>query len=784
LPSCEARLAPLPTELDPGLLIALRNRGIEHLYAHQREAWDRTQAGEDIVIATPTASGKSLCYHLPVIHAVRSSGARALYLFPTKALAQDQMAGLLAINEAGRLGLRASTFDGDTPADARRAVREHGDIVITNPDMLHQAILPQHVKWAGLFERISHVVIDELHAYRGLFGAHMANVLRRLDRILRFHGASPRYITCSATIGNPGELASRLLDRPVQAITASGAPIGPRHLLIWNPPMVNRDLGIRASARSQSSLLARRAIEHGLKTIVFTNSRLEVEVITRYLKDRFDRDPRKSARVLAYRGGYLPSERHALEADLRGGSPDAVVSTSALELGIDIGALDVCILNGYPGTIASALQRLGRAGRRGRTAVGILVATSDLLDQYLARHPERFLEGRAEQASLDPDQLLIRMEHLRCAAFELPFCDGELFGGQDPAEALAWLAGESVLHHAGGQWHWIADSYPAQSVSLRAIADGNFTVIDTTGGASTVIAEVDHSAAALTLYEGAIHMIQSSPWQVERLDWVGRKAFVQRTRADYYTDAIDHTRLNVLDCFEQDPAGAGCCQHGEVHLVRHVAGYKKIRYYTHENVGYGPVNLPDQEMHTTALWWDIDGRHLDEAIGQRTDAMAGIHGAAWALRHIAALLTLSSAHDLGCVVEDGNGTWSRHGHAAASPMTSAIAAREGIMSFRPGIYLYDMAPGGSGLASSLYERRFELLERALQVITECNCEAGCPACVGPVTESSLPDRTLSGGHASHAPSPLPALSTRMAAWHVLELLGARLPATGAPETGA
>ena len=562
--------ASLPPECDPRLRQAMHQRGIDQLYSHQREAWDRVRRGEDIVVATPTASGKSLCYNLPVIDAVLSTGAKALYLFPTKALAQDQVAELLAINDSGRLGLRTSTFDGDTPADARRAVRINGDIVITNPDMLHQSILPHHTKWAQLFENLAFVVIDELHTYRGVFGAHVANLLARLQRILAFYRSTPRFITCSATIGNPDDLASRLIGRRVHAITQSGAPSGERHLLIWNPPIVNADLGLRASARSQSTLLARQAIDLGLKTIVFTNSRLEVEVITKYLKDIYDADPRHAARVLAYRGGYLPTERHSLEASLRSGTPDAVVSTSALELGIDIGALDVCILNGYPGSVASALQRFGRAGRRNRTAVGILVASSEMLDQYLARNPDFFLGASAEEAVLDPEHLLIQMEHLRCAAFELPFRASEPFGLEPVEPRLAYLEGEAVLHQANGEWHWIADSYPANAISLRAVADGNFTVIDVTGGGKTVIAEVDYSAAAMTLYEGAIYMVQSAPWQVERLDWTGRKAFVRRTRVDYYTDAIDYTRLKVLDCFSQSPAGQGQCQHGEVHVVRHV----------------------------------------------------------------------------------------------------------------------------------------------------------------------------------------------------------------------
>ncbi|MDQ2696157.1 MAG: DEAD/DEAH box helicase, partial [Pseudomonadota bacterium] len=368
--------ADFPPDLDPRLQDALRQRGVQRLYSHQRQAWDRVRAGQHTVVVTPTASGKSLCYHLPVLQAALADQAKALYLFPTKALAQDQVAELLALNRAAGLGVRAFTFDGDTPGDARQAVRSRGDIVVSNPDMLHQGILPHHTKWAQFFESLRYVVIDELHTCRGVFGAHVANLLRRLRRICRFYRVEPVFILCSATIANPAELAARLIGAPVAAIADSGAPQGPRTLLLWNPPVVNAELGIRAAARGQTALLARLAVQAGLKTIVFAQSRLMVEVLTKYLKDAFDQDPRRPARVRAYRGGYLPAERRATERQLRGGEVECVVATSALELGVDIGALDVCILNGYPGTVAGTWQRLGRAGRRRRPALGVLVASS------------------------------------------------------------------------------------------------------------------------------------------------------------------------------------------------------------------------------------------------------------------------------------------------------------------------------------------------------------------------------------------------------------------------
>ena len=762
-----ARLADFPDELDPRLRAALEARGIRRLYSHQREAWAQVASGHDAVVVTPTASGKTLCYNLPVIDAVLKARAKALYLFPTKALSQDQVSEILELNAAGRLGIRAYTFDGDTPGDARRAVRTHGDIVVSNPDMLHQAILPHHTKWAQFFESLRFVVIDELHTYRGVFGAHVANLVRRLRRICRFYQSEPVFVCCSATIANPGELAERLLGGPVRTVTESGAPQGRKHVLVWNPPVLNADLGIRASARSQSTRIARHAVKLGLKTIVFANSRLEVEVLTKYLKDVFDRDPRAPARVAAYRGGYLPTERRDKETKLRAGALDCVVSTSALELGVDIGALDVCVLNGYPGTVAGSLQRFGRAGRRNRTAVGVLVCTSDPLDQYLARHPDFFLGASPEHARVDPDQLLILMDHIRCAAFELPLTEGETFGGVNLEEALGYLAEQGVVHREGQRWHWIADSYPANSVSLRSIAEGNFTVIDVTSGRKEVIAEVDYSAAAVTLYEGAIHMVQSAPWQVERLDWVGRKAFVRETAADYYTDAIDYTKLKVLDEFAGERGPASHAAHGEVHVVRRVAGYKKIRYYTHENVGYGRVDLPDQEMHTTALWWEAEPQALLRAFATRFEALDGFLGAAHAIHRIAVFLSLAEPRDIGRAVGDGgpDGAWvaatGTDGRAEARTLDGApVDLEAGARPFRPTLYLYDNYPGGIGITAPLYDLREQVIERSVELVAECACKLGCPACVGPILATEDEKR----------------LAPKQAALRVLRLLR-----SGAPE---
>ena len=779
IPAKAARYAPFPADLDPRLIVSLRSRGIEQLYSHQRAAWDAVSRGEHVVVVTPTASGKTLCYNLPVLQATMREKSKALYLFPTKALAQDQVSELLEINKAADLGVRTFTFDGDTPGDARKAVRTRGDIVVSNPDMLHQGILPHHTKWAQFFENLRYVVIDEMHTYRGVFGSHMANVIRRLMRICAFYRTQPTFIFCSATIANPKELAEALLGAPVTAITDSGAPSGEKHLLLWNPPVINPDLGLRASARSQTTRLARAAITSGLKTIVFANSRLMVEVLTKYLKDTFDHDPRKPARIAAYRGGYLPGQRRQTEGQLREGTLDCVVTTNALELGVDIGALDVCLLNGYPGTIAGTWQRLGRAGRRNRASLGVMIATSDPLDQFIVRNPQFFINASPEHARIAPDQLLILMDHVRCAAFELPFTANEMFGGENLIEMLTHLESMGVVHREGDRWHWVADSYPASAVSLRSIADGNFVVIDITGGKQDVIAEVDYSSAALTLYEGAIYLIQASPWQVERLDWKGRKAFVTTTDANYYTDAIDSTKLKILDSFEQVEVSRGSrpiarCHRGEVHVVRRVTGYKKIRYYSHENVGYGPVNLPDHEMHTTAVWWQIDPRALDAAFPQRWQALDGFLGSAYAIHSIATLLTMSDRHDLGRAIGDGEGegrarTGEFHGASAPGFMATEPRHRGSLETiaedgqpvtldmtkeFVPTLFLYDNYPGGIGLSVPLYDLRAKVIAGARQLIVNCACVHGCPGCVGPVLGSDEGER-----------------SPKHAAIRVLELLG-------------
>ena len=551
-PEVEARYEEFPPDLDPRLANALRRRGIGQLYTHQAVAYREIARGADIVVVTPTASGKTLCYNLPVVDAILKRGdARALYLFPTKALSGDQLDELHGLVEALGVDLRTSTYDGDTPNDARRTIRAAGHIVVSNPDMLHAGILPHHTKWLRLFENLRFVVLDELHTYRGVFGSHLANVLRRLFRVCRFYGSAPQIICCSATIANPREHAERLIGRPVALIDQSGAPRGARTIGLYNPPVVNQALGIRRDAVREAVAVAGELLAGRVQTIFFARTRLRAELLTAYLQEDARRKGRDPGTICGYRAGYLPSERRRIEAGLRSGALRAVAATNALELGIDIGQLAAAVLVGYPGTIASTWQQMGRAGRRSEPSLAILVGTSAALDQFMVTHPEYLFGHPVEEARTNPDNLLILTSHLKCAAFELPLRDGETFGPSTLPEILAYLEEERVLHHEGDAWHYVAEAYPAEEVSLRSASTENVVIIDTTDPRPRVIGEVDLASAPAFVHEDAIYLHLGQQHHVERLDWEERKAFVRRVNVDYYTDAQIAIDVRVLEEFER-----------------------------------------------------------------------------------------------------------------------------------------------------------------------------------------------------------------------------------------
>lgn len=708
LPAREAKYAPFPEELDARIVQVLKARGIERLYTHQRQALDCALAGRDFVVVTPTASGKTLCYNLPVLNAIlKDDAARALYLFPTKALSSDQVSELYSMVEALGADIKAFTYDGDTPASARTAIRQAGHVVVTNPDMLHQGILPHHTKWVRLFENLKYVVIDEIHAYRGVFGSNLANVLRRLERICAFYGAHPTFICCSATIHNPKELAENMTARSMTMIDDNGAPAGRRHVIFYNPPVINRQLGIRAGSLPTTRDIAARLVRAGVQSIVFARSRLAVEVLVRYAKD-IVRDPLGNAgRVRGYRGGYLPTLRREIERELRAGNVDLVVSTNALELGIDIGQLDACVMCGYPGTIASTWQQAGRAGRRSNESLMILVASSNPLDQYIIGHPDYFFGQSPERAFINPDNLYILLNHLKCAAYELPFQEGEKFGNvEETDELLHYLADQNILRLVSGRWYWMAEEFPQAGVNLRSASDQNFLIIDITNPKKhRVIGEMDRFTVPMLLHKYAIYMHEGRQYQVEELDFDDKKAYIREVDVGYYTDADLTTSLKVLDEFESEPLGLLSRHRGEVLVSSIVTLFKKIRFDTHENLGWGPVTLPELEMQTTACWWTLPAGM--EAKYGKDDMKTAMVALAYLMRHIAPMYLMCASTDISVV------------YHVKDPFSD-----------QPTVYLYDHIPGGVGLSDRVYEMNMELFVEARRMLAACPCENGCPSCVG------------------------------------------------------
>jgi len=707
----DGEFADLPDSVDPRLRNSLQQRGIERLYTHQAEAFEQIEAGKNTVIVTPTASGKTLCYNLPVLNLLlREPEARAMYLFPTKALAEDQLHGFQATADNLRTEIRAFTYDGDTPQDARKAVRHRANVVFTNPDMLHSGILPHHTRWAKLFESLRFIVIDELHYYRGIYGSHLANILRRMKRICSFYGSEPRFICSSATIANPRELAEALTESPFALVDRNGAPCGEKYFVFYNPPVVNRHLGIRRSYINETRRLAVELIDRGQQTLVFANNRLATEILITYLRDACLRGPAPDETIRGYRAGYLPRERREIERKLREGEIRGVVATNALELGIDIGSLDAVVMAGYPGTIASTWQRAGRAGRRQSASAAVLVASSAPLDQFIVEHPEYFFGQSPEHACINADNLEILLAHLKCAAFELPLADGEKFGPHDTGEMCRFLEEAGFLHHSGSSWHWTSESYPADAVNLRAVTSDNFVVVDITGEPA-VIAEVPFPAALTALHEMAIYLHEARQYHVERFDYKERKAYVKQVACDYFTEAIDYTQVNSLREFASaELRGAGRV-YGDVRVNRQIVGFKKIKFYTLENVGAGKLHMPEQEMHTTAFWLHFPAPFLAQFSElSPTEKQNGLVGLGNAMRSIAALLLMSDPRDLGVAVSSPPGT------------------------FEPDLYLYDMYPGGAGQSAPLYEMTEALLRDTAELLARCPCGDGCPSCVGPVGE--------------------------------------------------
>lgn len=711
LPEKAAEYHAYPASVDKRLQEALQEKGIERLYSHQAAAYKSAMDRKNIVLVTPTASGKTLGYNLPVLDTIlKDPEARALYLFPTKALAQDQYNDLHELLKILGVDIKTYTFDGDTPAAARKAIRRAGNIVMTNPDMLHQGILPHHTVWLKLFENLKYVVIDEVHYYRGVFGSHLANVIRRLKRIANFYNSDPQFICCSATIANPREHAEKIIGAPAELLDKNGAPRGRKHFILYNPPVVNRELGIRRSVVGEVNRISKMFLETGVQSIVFARSRMRVEVLLRYLKDKARQLSIPENRIRGYRGGYLPLERRGIEQGLRDGDILSVISTNALELGIDIGQLDVSIMAGYPGSIASAWQQAGRAGRRSTTSVAILVASSSPMDQYIINHPEYFFRKSPENGITDPDNLLILMSHLKCASFEIPFTEDESFSSIATQEILDYLSDKNVLRKSAGKYHWMSEIYPAEEVSLRRSSPDNVVIIDTTNE-EKVIGETDLFSAPMLVHQEAIYMHGGRQFHVDQLDWERKKAYVRQVEVDYFTDAITKSNIKVLSIDEERLLPELSFNFGEVNLNMVTTGYKKIKLFTHENVGSGRVYLPEIEMATNAAWLAFPEDLAKRLSIEASELSGALQALANLLRNIAPVYLMCDPSDIRAV-----------------PMVRSPFSQQ------PTIYLYDNFPGGMGLSFKFFNNPLPTLKGCLDLMEQCVCKAGCPSCVGPALE--------------------------------------------------
>jgi DEAD/DEAH box helicase domain-containing protein len=717
IPARDARLDDFPDWLHKGIIEQLKQDGINNLYSHQASALHAINEGDNVVVVTPTASGKTLCYNLPVLdRIIKEPESRAIYLFPTKALSQDQLAELYRMVDALDKPISTYTYDGDTPVSARSAIRNQGNIIVTNPDMLHTGILPHHTKWHRLFQNLRYVVLDEIHIYRGVFGSHMANVIRRLKRICEFYGSTPQFICCSATIANPLELAERIVEEKFTLVNNNGAPSGEKYFLFYNPPVVNRQLGIRKSLIKETANLVSKFLNHDIQSIVFARSRLTTELLTSYLKDYLDKTGQDRDLVRGYRGGYLPNLRREIEKGLKDGVIKGVVSTNALELGVDIGQLDACFIAGYPGTIASTWQQAGRAGRRSDTSVAVLVASSVPLDQYIINSSDYFFKETPESAVIDPDNLSILISHIKCAAFELPFVPGENFGSEELEDILQFLEDKGIIHFTRNKWHWMSEAYPADEVSLRSASTENFTIIDLEEGLNKVIGEVDRESAPTTIFEGAIYIHEGEQYTITKLDYDDYKAYAKKVEVNYYTDAQVESNIKVLDVFDIYEKENVIHQHGEIAITTISTMYKKVKFYTHENLGYGKINLPAEDMHTTAYslilsetFSDLAGRKM--ASGFTFDLAGGLLALSNVMVNVTPLFVMCDPKDIRAIAQ------------IRSPFTDL-----------PTLYIYDNYPGGVGFSEKIFELRDKILIAARELIENCGCDEGCPSCVGPINQ--------------------------------------------------
>ena len=713
IPPREGKFAEIPPEVDPRIKSALRERGISRLYSHQLQTFDSVRSGKSVVLVSPTASGKTLAYNLPVLQSLlENPDAKALYLFPTKALSQDQQSELNETVLGGEIPVKIFTYDGDTPSSIRISAREEGRIIITNPDMLHTGILPNHPKWIKVLSNLRFIVIDEMHSYRGVFGSHMTNVIRRLKRIAAFYGTKPVFICCSATIGNPRELAEKILEQEVILIDDNGSPSGERHYVLYNPPLLDPVQGIRRGVVLESQRIATRLLKAGVKTIVFARSRIRTELIAQYIRDSLKSfyTDNHGIRVESYRGGYLPNERRAIEKGLRDGSIQGVVSTNALELGIDIGGLDASVLAGFPGSIASSWQQAGRAGRRATVSLSILVASSSPIDQFMIRHPEYFFSRSPESGHIDPSNLFIQTDQLKCAVFELPFGEEESFG-QGSRELLEYLAEQGTVRRTGKKWYWADRSYPAENVSLRSSTAENVVIVDATGGRNEVIGEMDMPSAKLLIFDNAIYIHLGDQFVVRKLDLENRRCHVETADTDYYTDSIVKTDIKVLHQDEEGERAGVRTVLGDILVRTQATKFKKLKYHTHENIGYGEITLPADEMHTrSAVLLFDDSSKAGRIFARLSETEKGVvmRRLGNVAKTVAPVFLLCDPRDLGV------------SERVKDPHFDC-----------PCLYIFDQYPGGIGLSDGFLESLQKILRGAAEVVEQCPCRTGCPSCIGP-----------------------------------------------------
>ncbi|MDX9801640.1 MAG: DEAD/DEAH box helicase [Spirochaetia bacterium] len=708
-----------PDAADPLIRKIYEKRGITRLYTHQRRCFDLVREGKNTVVVTPTASGKTLCYNLPVIdHLLKNPEARALYLFPTKALSQDQQSELNEVLLSKDLPIRSVTYDGDTPSSVRVSARDGGRIIITNPDMLHSGIMPNHPKWIKFLSNVKFIVIDEVHIYRGVFGSHVTNVIRRLKRICRFYGSDPLFICCSATIGNPLELTEKIIETDAVLVDENGSPSGEKHFILYNPPLVDAVQGIRRGVVLESQSLALKFLLQGIKTIVFCRSRIRTELIAGYINQRLKNvfNDNNRVRVESYRGGYLPGERREIEKGLRNGEIQGVVSTNALELGIDIGGLDASIMAGFPGSISSSWQQAGRAGRRASSSVSVLIASNAPVDQYVIGHPDYFFGRNPESAWIDPDNIYIQLDHLKCAAFELPFAEDEIFGKRT-GELLSYLEEEGILRRTGGKYYWADRSYPAESVSLRSATSENVVIIDTTNGKNTVIGEMDRPSAKEMLFDNAVYIHRGEQFIVKKLDIENKKCLVENSDLNYYTDAVVKSDIKLLTEDKSAVKSGVRIAEGDVLVRKQVTKFKKIKYMSHENIGFGEISLPEEEMHTRSVIFIFDDNTssrtaFDKIPDELKEHVIGRIGSL--IKNVSPVFLLCDSRDIGFAER------LRDPHFGKAC-----------------IYIYDNYPGGTGLAEGLSRITDEVLNASFERIRSCPCNAGCPSCIGPDDDASV-----------------------------------------------